>query len=206
MSWAALRLFAATGSDAYLDHATRWTDVLDRHYWDQDGGGYFTSADDTSDVVVRLKSGIDDAVPNGNAIQLSNLIALTALTGDVRYDTRARALVNGFAAASGQAPIAYCGLLAAELDLDRLVQIAVGVTSGTDLRDALMKLSVPGALEFVGKAGAAGSRSLLAGKTAEEGKSTAYVCVGQVCSAPIGDPGSLARRLREARTGTAEFR
>jgi uncharacterized protein YyaL (SSP411 family) len=205
MTWAALRLIAATGSDAYLDHATGWTDVLDRHYWDEAGGGYFTSADDTSDVVVRLKSGIDDAVPNANAIQLSNLIALAALTGDGRYDGRARALVNGFAAASGQAPIAYCGLLAAELDLDLLVQIAVGVTSGTDLRDELMKLSVPGALEFVAGAAIAESRSLLAGKTAAEDKSTAYICVGPVCSAPIADPGLFGQRLREARTGNAEF-
>jgi uncharacterized protein YyaL (SSP411 family) len=205
MTWAALRLFEATGSDAYLDHATRWTDVLDRHYWDEAGGGYFTSADDTSDVVVRLKSGIDDAVPNANAIQLSNLIALAALTGDGRYDGRARALVSGFAAASGQAPIAYCGLLAAELDLDLLVQIAVGVTSGTDLRDELMKLSVPGALEFIGRAASAKSRSLLAGKTAAEGKSTAYVCVGPVCSAPVADRALFGQRLREARTGNAEF-
>ena len=69
MTWAALRLFAATGSDAYLDHAVRWTDVLDRHYWDDASGGYFTAADDTDDVVVRLKSATDDAVPNANAIQ-----------------------------------------------------------------------------------------------------------------------------------------
>ena len=69
MTWAALRLFAATGSDAYLDHAVRWTDVLDRHYWDDASGGYFTAADDTDDVVVRLKSAADDAVPNANAIQ-----------------------------------------------------------------------------------------------------------------------------------------
>ena len=75
MTWAALRLFAATGSDAYLDQAVRWTEVLDRHYWDDTSGGYFTAADDTGDVVVRLKSAADDAVPNANAIQLSNLVS-----------------------------------------------------------------------------------------------------------------------------------
>ena len=39
MTWAALRLFAATGSDTYLDQAVRWTEVLDRHYWDDDQRG-----------------------------------------------------------------------------------------------------------------------------------------------------------------------
>ena len=128
MTWAALRLFAATGSDAYLDHAVRWTDVLDRHYWDDASGGYFTAADDTDDVVVRLKSATDDAVPNANAIQLSNLIALAALTGESRYDDRARDLVKAFSGAVARSPIGHCGLLAAELDLDRLVQIGVSVT------------------------------------------------------------------------------
>ena len=90
MTWAALRLFAATGSDTYLDQAVRWTEVLDRHYWDDTNGGYFTAADDTGDVVVRLKSAADDAVPNANAIQLSNLVTLAALTGESCYDDRAR--------------------------------------------------------------------------------------------------------------------
>ena len=64
--------------------------MLDRHYWDDASGGYFTAADDTGDVVVRLKSAADDAVPNANAIQLSNLVVLAALTGESRYDDRAR--------------------------------------------------------------------------------------------------------------------
>ena len=104
MTWAALRLFAATGSDAYLDQAVRWTEVLDRHYWDDASGGYFTSADDTGDVIVRLKSAADDAVPNANAIQLSNLVVLAALTGESRYNDRARDLIKAFSGAAARSP------------------------------------------------------------------------------------------------------
>ena len=75
--------------------------------------------------------------------------------------------------------------VAAALDLDQLVQVAVNVADGTELRSELMQLSMPGALEFAtGGTVAASSRSLLAGKVAIGGKSTAYVCVGPVCSAP----------------------
>ena len=200
MIWAALRLFEATGSDTYLDQAERWNAVLDRHYWDETGGGYFTSADDTTDVIVRLKSAADDAVPSANTIALSNLIALAALTGDGRYDDRARALVKAFSGAVARGPVGHCGLIAAALDLDHLVQVAVNVADGTELRSELMQLSMPGALEFAtGGTIAASSRSLLAGKTAIGGKSTAYVCVGPVCSAPIHDTRSLKERLLEAR-------
>jgi uncharacterized protein YyaL (SSP411 family) len=201
MTWAALRLFAATGAEPYLERAEQWTGILDRHYWDQTSGGYFTSADDTNDVVVRLKSASDDAVPSANAIQLSNLVALAALTGDLRYDERARAIAKAFSATVARGPVGHCGLLAAELDLDRLVQVAVSVTNGTALRGELQQLSIPGALEFIAEATAGiGARSPLAGKTPIEGKSTAYVCVGPVCSAPIQDAPSLRDRLREARS------
>lgn len=200
MTWAALRLFAATGSERYLEHARHWTRILDKHYWDTDRGGYFTAADDTSDVVVRLKAASDDAAPNANAIQLSNLISLAALTGDAEYDERARQLMKVFAPAVALGPIGHCGLLAAELDLDRLVQVAVSITDVTALRDELQQLSIPGALEFVAGSGVpAGPGSLLNGKTAINGKSTAYVCTGPVCSAPIHDPEALQEALRRAR-------
>jgi uncharacterized protein YyaL (SSP411 family) len=56
-------------------------------------------------------------------------------------------------------------------------------------------------LEFVADTGVGVSPlSPLAGKTAIDGKSTAYVCVGPVCSAPIHEPQSLDETLRQART------
>jgi uncharacterized protein YyaL (SSP411 family) len=201
MTWAALRLLAATGSERYLERAQQWTHILDKHYWDRDRGGYFTAADDTGDVVVRLKAASDDAAPNANAIQLSNLIALAALTGEADYDERARQLLQAFAPAVALGPIGHCALLAAELDLDRLVQVAVSITDGTALRGELQQLSIPGALEFVARPGdPAGPGSLLSDKTAINGKSTAYVCVGPVCSAPIQDAKALQETLRRART------
>jgi uncharacterized protein YyaL (SSP411 family) len=201
MTWAALRLFAATGSERYLERAQQWTHILDKHYWDRDRGGYFTAADDTGDVVVRLKAASDDAAPNANAIQLSNLIALAALTGEADYDERARQLLQAFAPAVALGPIGHCALLAAELDLDRLVQVAVSTTDETVLRGELQQLSIPGALEFVARPGdPAGRGSLLSDKTAINGKSTAYVCVGPVCSAPIQDAKALQETLRRART------
>jgi uncharacterized protein YyaL (SSP411 family) len=201
MTWAALRLFAATGAERYLEDAKHWTLILDKHYWDKNRGGYFTAADDTGDVVVRLNAASDDAAPNANAIQLSNLIALTAITGDAKYHERARQLLEAFAPAVALGPIGHCALLAAELDLDRLVQVAVSVTNGTELRDELQQLSIPGALEFVAASGTlAVPGSLLDGKTAINGKSTAYVCIGPVCSAPIQEAGAFREAIKHARS------
>lgn len=199
MIWAALRLFSATQSTKYLAQAQRWADVLDQHYWDGKGGGYFTAADDTTDVVVRLKSASDDAVPSANTIQLSNLIVLAAVTGETRYDDRARLLVEAFAGAVARSPTGHCGFLAAELDLDRLVQVSV-IGSDRSFAKALHQLSVPGDVEFISEtAPDLGAQSPLAGKASIGGKPTAYVCVGPTCSAPMQELDEFAARLRASR-------
>ncbi|MET1045716.1 MAG: thioredoxin domain-containing protein [Hyphomicrobium sp.] len=200
MIWAALRLYGATQSDSYLTQAQRWAAVLDQHSWDGEHGGYFTAADDTSDVIVRLKSASDDATPSANAIQLSNLIALAAVTGDSRYDERAEQLAGAFSGAVAKAPTGHCGLLAAELDLGRLVQVAVIGSDEAGLSGILRTLSVPGAMTFVSERGSFPEGSALGGKAAQDGKSTAYVCVGPVCGAPIQEPSALTKELLIARS------
>jgi len=204
MTWAALRLFGATQSESYLAQAQRWADLLDQHYWDSEGGGYFTAADDTTDVVVRLKTASDDAVPSANAIQLSNLIVLNALTGESRYDDRARELASAFAGAEARSPIGHCGLIAAELDLNCLVQVAV-IGGDDGLATILRGISLPGDVEFISAAAPALiGQSALAGKSGIGGRSTAYVCTGPTCSAPLQEPGEFLERLRAARGATRD--
>lgn len=198
MTWAALRLFQATGESGYLDAAQRWTGVLDRHYWDADGGGYFTSADDTRDVIVRLKPAHDDAVPSANAVQLSNLIALAAITGDAAYDGRARALLKAYAGAVGGGPVGHCGLIASSLDLETLIQVKVPEAEG-GLADVLYTLSLPGAVEFVRSLNGVQQSVNFAAGAGVTHKPVGLVCTGTICSQPIDEPQTFRQRLMQAR-------
>ena len=92
MIWGALRLLQATNEPAFLAAAERWCATLDKHYWVADGGGYAFTADDTPDVIVRMRGAHDDATPNANAVMLSNLVALSLLTGKPAYLERAQAI------------------------------------------------------------------------------------------------------------------
>ncbi|MGQ0455906.1 MAG: thioredoxin domain-containing protein [Hyphomicrobium sp.] len=200
MIWAALRLYQATTEARFLDQAERWTATLDRHYWDAANGGYFTAADDTKDVVVRLKTAGDDAVPSANAIQLSNLIALNALTGNAAYDDRARQLCETFSGSAASNPVGYCGLLAASLDLGRLVQIVA--VDGPDRRHArtVNHVSTPGALEFrLAEEGVGGLPNGLQEKLQARGGAKTYVCIGPTCVPPETEPDGVFMRLSVAR-------
>lgn len=81
MAAAALALERATGSPDYRDQAVAWIDVLDRHYWDPEAGGYHFAASDTPALIVRTKAIHDNAVPAGNGTLVDVLARLYLLTG-----------------------------------------------------------------------------------------------------------------------------
>ena len=202
MTWAALRLYQSTLNEDYLKQAVAWSDVLDAHYADDTSGGYFTVADDTTDVVVRLMSAGDDAVPSANAVHLSNLFALHALTGREGYATSADKLLSAFAEAMLTRPVGHCGIIAASLDANALIQI---VTSGpaSGLAEAVNHVSAPGALTFNLPAGA--TRDLPEAFLAKlefsgaSGASHGYVCRGTTCFPPVSNGATLKGRIDEAR-------
>ena len=62
MARAGIALFEATGEARYLDEAKSLVSVLDRHFADDAAGGYFITADDAADLIVRTKHCHDNAV------------------------------------------------------------------------------------------------------------------------------------------------
>jgi uncharacterized protein YyaL (SSP411 family) len=200
MIWAALRLHETTGHARYLAAAERWTAILDRHYWSDSRGGYHISADDTPDVIVRLRTAHDDAAPNANGIMISNLVALYLLTGKSDYVGRAEAIPTAFTADLARNMISHCGLVSGIFDLNAPQQVAiVGRDAGT-LGDALRSLAMPGALELiVSDSSQLDAAPLLKGKTDIDGQATAYVCVGPQCSLPVTLPDTFTHVLREKR-------
>ena len=86
---------------AYLDQIRRWVEILDHHYWDPAGGGYFFSADDTQNLIARVKTASDAAVPSGNGTMVGVLTRLALLTGEPRYRERAESVIAAFSGELG---------------------------------------------------------------------------------------------------------
>src|SRR5205085_8998028 len=124
---AALVLHEATFKDAYLDQARDWIRVLDRHYWDNQGGGYFFAADDTQDLIARAKTASDAAVPSGNGTMVGVLTRLALLTGDDGYRRRAEAIMGTFSGEVGRNFFPLATLInSAELALKPMQIVLVG--------------------------------------------------------------------------------
>ena len=200
MTWAALRLYQVTNNAKYLDRAIQYAEQLNQHYWDSQNGGYFTSAYDTTDVPLRMKFAHDDATPNANAVMLSNLVQLFLLTGNSAYIDRAEGILKAFGADLQHNLVSHSGLLASAMDLispQHVVVLSGGDAEGARvLQDVVTTVSLPGAVQnFVEDVSRISGATALAGKQPIEGKATAYVCIGQTCSAPMTDPDALRYAL-----------
>jgi uncharacterized protein YyaL (SSP411 family) len=197
---AALALYEATAKVQYLDAARELTELLDTHFWDKSNGGYFMTADDTRDMVVRPKSAGDNAVPNGNGVMVGVLARLFLLTGEARFEERARALVAAF---SGELernffPLATYLNNAAFL-ANALEVVIVGAHDAPDtlaMVEAVMRHSLPDRLLQVVPPDAALPEAHPAfGKTQQNGKATAYLCKNRRCGLPITEPRMLHAAL-----------
>ncbi|MGE0155216.1 MAG: thioredoxin domain-containing protein [Reyranellaceae bacterium] len=199
---AALMLHEATGTSDYLEQALAWTAMLDRHYWDPDKGGYFFTADDAADLILRAKNANDNAVPSGNGTMLANLARLWLLTGDDSWRRRAEAQQAAFAGELQRNFFPLATLLNASDLLDGAVQVVIagepGEADAEALADAAWSASQPNlVLHYAG-----GSRGLPTlhpayGKGKVAGRAAAYVCRGQTCSLPLTEAAALTEALRE---------
>ena len=201
---AALALHEATGEPAYFAQAQAWIAVLDRHYWDNAGGGYFFAADDTTDLIARAKTASDSAVPAGNGTLVGVLTQLDLLTGDDGYRRRAEAILGTFSGELGRNFFPLATLINNAELAERPVQIVLvgepGDAAFAALWRAVYQVSLPNRVVATVKPGEAlPSGHPAAGKGLVAGRPAAYVCEGPVCSLPLTEPQALTAALAELR-------
>ncbi|MBM3560631.1 MAG: thioredoxin domain-containing protein, partial [Alphaproteobacteria bacterium] len=126
----ALVLHEASGEAAYLDRARAWMAVVERHYHDPLGGGFFFTADDATDIIARARSAVDNAAPNGNGTLAEVLARLCFLTGERSYFAAAEATISAFSVDIARSPLGCASLLLAHDWLQHPLQVVVAGSAG----------------------------------------------------------------------------
>jgi uncharacterized protein YyaL (SSP411 family) len=202
LACAALALHEATGEDRYRDDAEQLAAVRERHFWDPENHGYFATADDVGDVILRTKSAGDNATPSGNAIMVEVFSRLYHLTGNPLHARRLMQVVTAF---SGEIhrnffPLATF-LNAVDYHLNCLQLVLVGrrdeAGAAAQLK-IIQEQSLPTKLLQVVAPGASlPAQHPAAGKGQVDGRATIYICRGQTCGLPVTDGDTLRRALSE---------
>jgi uncharacterized protein YyaL (SSP411 family) len=116
MTAACLSLFDLTFDQSYLHRAAKMQEYLDKHFRDEDSGGYFqVPASSIAQHIVRLKPGTDNALPSPNGVIAMNQLYLSSLLNDAegRYAETARQTIDAFAVEVTQHPFLFVSLLGA---------------------------------------------------------------------------------------------
>ncbi|MCE2509536.1 MAG: thioredoxin domain-containing protein [Alphaproteobacteria bacterium] len=202
MARAALALYETTQEQAYLDQAETWVAIVNARYWDDEGGGYFLTADDLTDVIARMKPASDNAAPSGNGTMAGVLARLFYLTGKADHRDRAERTIRAFAGEANHNPVGLAALLNAFELLNGAIQVTIlGDREAEETRALLRvvhRVSLPNRVLLVVTDGAALPPGHPAsGKERVDGRSTCYICRGPVCDSPITDAAALEAALRQ---------
>jgi uncharacterized protein YyaL (SSP411 family) len=93
---ATLTLYEVTGDDGFLETALEWVHTLSEYYADNVNGGFYLTAADAGDLIVRTRNAHDGATPSGNGLMAAAFARLFALTGDDTYRAQAENVIRAF--------------------------------------------------------------------------------------------------------------
>src|SRR5215472_713147 len=104
--WGMIELYETSFDVKDLQAALDLNREVIQHFWDDKRGGFYFTADDAEDLLVRQKEIYDGAVPSGNSVQMLNLLRLGRMTGNADFEEKAAQITRAFSKMVAQSPSA----------------------------------------------------------------------------------------------------
>ncbi len=203
--WGLLDLYEAGFDVRYLRAALELNRIFLDRFWDKHAGGFFFTADDSEDLLIRKKETYDGATPAGNSVAALNLLRLGRITANPELERNAHQIGRTFSGTVKQFPSAYTQfLMALEFGLGLSYEVVIAGRAGeADTLAMLRRLRKPFLPNKVVMLRPTDEDlpeiTEIAGYTREQkgtdGKATAYVCLNFNCELPTSDPDKMLELL-----------
>ncbi len=184
----------------HLQLATQLADLLLLHFYDEQDGGFYFTADDHETLMHRPKPLADEALPSGNGIAAFALQRLGFLLGEARYLDAAEKTLRSAWKAMHDYPHGHVTLLTAldeYLHHPEIIIIRGAEDEAGSWRDSAAKLYSPRRMVFAISADAVDLPGALAERKPLDQQTVAYRCVGNQCSLPLTSWEALATELSD---------
>jgi uncharacterized protein YyaL (SSP411 family) len=184
-------LYEATFNTSYL----QWADDLQQTqislFWDRQHLGFYSTPENQTDLIMRLKDGMDNAEPGTNGVSARNLDRLGALLEDEKYVKVARETASAFEAEIMQHPFLFPSMMDAVVAGKMGMRHAVLTGEGEKVERWLRKYrEEPTGLGTVSRVSPGSgdwlkSRNELV-KSMDEGREGVMVCENGACREELG--------------------
>ena len=199
-----LELYQVSGQVRYLAAGRQLIDFALEHFGRAEGA-FFMSRAEVEAPLGRRVDFFDSVEPCGNSVMMVNLIRLSALTGEAKYHTRAQNDLDGVSDLLDRAGLEMAWWLdAARRVIGPYYDVVIvgeknGLAEGKLARALMERLPASAVVSQVASGKIDPTLAKLApalgGKTAIDGKPTAYVCEFGTCQAPTQD---VERMMQQA--------
>jgi uncharacterized protein YyaL (SSP411 family) len=201
-----LGLYEWSADVNWLNEAEALTETTIEYYWDEPTGGFFFTASDHEELIVRSKTAQDGAIPSGNSVMLMNLQRLSVLLDRKDLRDKAGLIIAIFGGECSRTPFQHERLLSGiEAWHEGFSEIAiVGRQDRPETKELLRtiySLYLPNkivARREPDDTAPAQRIRLLADRPLIDGKPTAHVCRNFVCRRPTTEPSELIAQLQAA--------
>ena len=206
LSWGLLELYEATFKTSYLKTAIDLNNEMIKHFEDAKKGGFYISADDAENLLIRQKEIYDGAIPSGNSVTMLNLLKLSRITGKPEYEALAVKLGKAFYTDVQRMPSANTMLMiAVDFGAGKSYEIVFsGNAESEEMKKMLQfinKKYIPNKVVLFRPDGDSPEITKISGYTKEQvskkGKPTVYVCVDYGCQKPVFSVEELEKLLEE---------
>jgi uncharacterized protein len=190
-------LYEATLEPKHLDFAIELAEAMCAKFFDPENGGFWQSAADSRDLILRVKDDYDGAEPSGNSVATLSLLKLGAITGQKKIIATAEKTLRLFAHRLQHFPQAMPFMLHAldfSLSGPRRIVVAGEPDSpkARELLRAAHSVYQPNKITL----GNAGRVEEFARSLPAKGEATVYLCTGNSCQPPTSEAVQVKELLK----------
>lgn len=192
-----VELYEASFGVKYLQDAINLTEGMIEHFWDEENGGFYFTADDSENVLVRKKEIYDGAYPSGNSIAVLTLLRLGRMTAKPEYEGKADKIIRTFSRTVSRNPMGYTQLMSAlDFAIGPSYEVVIAGNTQADDTKAMLKalrerfipnkvvLFIPSEVESPEITSLADFTKY---QESIQGRATSYVCQNYACKFPTTD-------------------
>jgi uncharacterized protein YyaL (SSP411 family) len=192
-----IELYEATLEPKHLDFAIEMAGAMLAKFFDAENGGFWQSAADSKDLILRVKDDYDGAEPSGNSVATLSLLKLGAITGRKNFTAAAEKALRLFASRLQKFPQAMPFMLCA-LDFQLQEPKRVVIAGQNDSKKFQELLRAAHSVYQPNKiiSGNTGAVEEFAKTLPAKNEATTYFCTGNSCQPPTGEVSRLKELLK----------